>query len=99
NQMTELNRRYKEKYPDFYCEINGVDILQNFINNANPASPDDMSDVAAGLTPRSLRYDNLHPSQQTTGNGGSLTPEFALDYGANVNANFVHQFLINKGWL
>lgn len=99
NQMTELNRRYKEKYPDFYCEIDGVDVLQNFINNANPNSPDDMSDVAAGLTPRSLRYDNLHPSQQITGNGGSLTPEFALDYGANVNANFVKQFLINKGWL
>ncbi|ATV25065.1 hypothetical protein [Pectobacterium phage PEAT2] len=99
NQMTELNRRYKEKYPEFYCEINGVDILQNFINNANPNSPDDMSDVAAGLTPRSLRYDNLHPSQQISGNGGSLTPEFALDYGANVNANFVYQFLMNKGWL
>ncbi|WP_227667554.1 TolB-like translocation protein [Klebsiella quasipneumoniae] len=99
NQMTELNRRYKEKYPDFYCEIDGVDVLQNFINNANPNSPDDMSDVEAGLTPRSLRYDNLHPSQQITGNGGSLTPEFALDYGANVNANFVKQFLINKGWL
>lgn len=99
NQMTELNSRYKEKYPDFYCEIDGVDVLQNFINNANPDSPDDMSDVASGLTPRSLRYDNLHPSQQITGNGGSLTPEFALDYGANVNANFVKQFLINKGWL
>ena len=99
NQMTELNRRYKEAYPEFYCEINGVDILQNFINNANPDSPDDMSDVAAGLTPRSLRYDNLHPSQQINGNGGSLTPEFALDYGANVNANFVYQFLMNKGWL
>lgn len=99
NQMTELNRRYKEKYPEFYCEINGVDILQNFINNANPDSADDMSDVAAGLTPRSLRYDNLHPSQQINGNGGSLTPEFALDYGANVNANFVYQFLMNKGWL
>lgn len=99
NQMTELNRRYKEKYPEFYCEINGVDILQNFINNANPDSPDDMSDVAAGLTPRSLRYDNLHPSQQISGNGGSLTPDFALDYGANVNANFVYQFLMNKGWL
>ncbi|WP_227667557.1 hypothetical protein [Klebsiella quasipneumoniae] len=99
NQMTELNRRYKEKFPDFYCEIDGVDVLQNFINNANPDSPDDMSDVASGLTPRSLRYDNLHPSQQITGNGGSLTPEFALDYGANVNANFVKQFLINKGWL
>ncbi|MFK3705567.1 TolB family protein [Klebsiella sp. NPDC088457] len=25
NQMTELNRRYKEAYPEFYCEINGVD--------------------------------------------------------------------------
>ena len=99
NQMTELNRRYKEKYPDFYCEIDGVDIRQNFINNANPDSPDDMSDVASGLTPRSLRYDNLHPSQQITGNGGSMTPEFALDYGANVNANFVKQFLINKGWI
>ncbi|HBR1515741.1 TPA: hypothetical protein L9L67_005364, partial [Klebsiella quasipneumoniae subsp. quasipneumoniae] len=99
NQMTELNRRYKEKYPDFYCEIDGVDVLQNFINNANPDSPDDMSDVASGLTPRSLRYDNLHPSQQITGNGGSLTPELALDYGANVNANFVHQFLMKKGWL
>lgn len=99
NQMTELNSRYKEKYPDFYCEIDGVDVLQNFINNANPDSPDDMSDVASGLTPRSLRYDNLHPSQQITGTGGSLTPEFALDYGANVNANFVKQFLINKGWL
>lgn len=99
NQMAELNRRYKEAYPEFYCEINGVDILQNFINNANPDSPDDMSDVAAGLTPRSLRYDNLHPSQQISGNGGSLTPELALDYGANVNANFVYQFLMNKGWL
>ena len=99
NQMMELNSRYQDKYPDLYCGINGVDVRQNFINNANPSSPDDMSDVAAGLTPRSLRYDNLHPSQQITGNGGSLTPEFALDYGANVNANFVKQFLNNKGWL
>ncbi|WP_254067442.1 hypothetical protein [Klebsiella sp. Q2] len=99
NQMMELNSRYQDKYPDLYCGINGVDVRQNFINNANPNSPDDMSDVEAGLTPRSLRYDNLHPSQQITGNGGSLTPEFALDYGANVNANFVKQFLINKGWL
>lgn len=99
NQMMELNSRYQDKYPDLYCGINGVDVRQNFINNANPNSPDDMSDVEAGLTPRSLRYDSLHPSQQITGNGGSLTPEFALDYGANVNANFVKQFLINKGWL
>lgn len=58
-----------------------------------------MEDVAAGLTPRSLRYDPLHPSQQINGNGGSLTPELALDYGANVNATFTRDVLNNKGWL
>lgn len=99
NQMTELNSRYQDKYPDFYCEIDGVDIRQNFINHANPASAGDMEDVAAGLTPRSLRYDPLHPSQQINGNGGSLTPELALDYGANVNATFTRDVFNNKGWL
>ncbi|MCJ1857473.1 MULTISPECIES: TolB-like translocation protein [Klebsiella pneumoniae complex] len=99
NRVMELNRRYKEKYPDFYCEIDGVDIRQNFINHHNPASDDDVADIAAGLTPRSLRYDSLHPSQQINGNGASLTPELALDYGANVNAKFVHQFLLKKGWV
>lgn len=99
NQMTELNHRYQDKYPDFYCGIGNVDIRQNFINHANPASSGDMEDVAAGLTPRSLRYDPLHPSQQIIGNGGSLTPELALDYGANVNATFTRDVLNNKGWL
>lgn len=99
NKMTELNHRYQDKYPDFYCAIGNVDIRQNFINNANPASSGDMEDVAAGLTPRSLRYDPLHPSQQINGNGGSLTPELALDYGANVNAIFTRDVLNNKGWL
>ncbi|MEX0567141.1 TolB family protein [Raoultella terrigena] len=99
NQMTELNHRYQDKYPDFYCEIDGVDIRRNFINHANPASAGDMEDIAAGLTPRSLRYDPLHPSQQINGNGGSLTPEFALDYGANVNATFTCDVFNNKGWL
>lgn len=99
NQMTELNHRYQDKYPDFYCEIDGVDIRRNFINHANPASAGDMEDVAAGLTPRSLRYDPLHPSQQINGNGGSLTPELALDYGANVNATFTRDVFNNKGWL
>ncbi|MEX9823962.1 TolB family protein [Raoultella planticola] len=99
NQMTELNHRYQDKYPDFYCGIGNVDIRQNFINHANPASSGDMEDVAAGLTPRSLRYDPLHPSQQINGNGGSLTPELALDYGANVNATFTRDVLNNKGWL
>ena len=99
NQMTELNHRYQDKYPDFYCGIGNVDIRQNFINNANPASAGDMEDVASGLTPRSLRYDPLHPSQQINGNGGSLTPELALDYGANVNATFTRDVFNNKGWL
>ncbi|CTQ18716.1 conserved hypothetical protein [Klebsiella variicola] len=99
NQMTELNHRYQDKYPDFYCAVGNVDIRQNFINHANPASSGDMEDVAAGLTPRSLRYDPLHPSQQINGNGGSLTPELALDYGANVNATFTRDVLNNKGWL
>ncbi|WP_348857434.1 hypothetical protein [Klebsiella sp. CB_Kp191] len=99
NKMTELNHRYQDKYPDFYCAIGNVDIRQNFINHANPDSSGDMEDVAAGLTPRSLRYDPLHPSQQINGNGGSLTPELALDYGANVNATFTRDVLNNKGWL
>lgn len=99
NQMTELNHRYQDKYPDFYCGIGNVDIRQNFINHANPASAGDMEDVASGLTPRSLRYDPLHPSQQINGNGGSLTPELALDYGANVNATFTCDVFNNKGWL
>ncbi|MEX0519155.1 TolB family protein [Raoultella planticola] len=99
SQMMEINSRWQDKYPEFYCEVGGVDIRENFINHANPASAGDMADVEAGLTPRSLRYDSLHPSQQINGNGGSLTPELALDYGANVNAVFTGDFLTNKGWL
>lgn len=95
-QMQAINSAYKELYPDFYCEIGGVDVRQNFINYANPASANDMADVAAGLTPRSLRYDNLHPSQTIA---TSLDPAYALDAGANVNANFVYQFILSKGWL
>ncbi|HDF2345961.1 TPA: hypothetical protein PC573_001194 [Klebsiella variicola] len=94
--MMALNSGLADKFPDFYCAINGVDIRQNFINHANPVSANDMADVAAGLTPRSLRYDNLHPSQTIA---TSLEPAYALDAGANVNANFVYQFLLSKGWL
>lgn len=99
NQMMDINSRWQDKYPEFYCQVGGVDIRENFINHANPASAGDMADVEAGLTPRSLRYDSLHPSQQINGNGGSLTPELALDYGANVNAVFTRDFLTHKGWL
>ena len=97
--MSLINGMVKEKYPEYYCEINGVDIRQNFINHHNPASSDDVSDIELGLTPRSLRYDNLHPSQQISGSGGSLTPDLALEIGANVNAEFVYQFITSKGWL
>ncbi|WP_228725815.1 hypothetical protein [Klebsiella pneumoniae] len=90
-QMFSLNAAYKRAYPEYYCEINGVDILQNFINHANPNYADDVADVAAGTTPRSLRYDDLHPSQ--------VLQENALHIGADVNAEFIVQFLTKKGWL
>ena len=90
-QMFSLNAAYKRAYPEYYCEINGVDILQNFINHANPNYADDVADVAAGTTPRSLRYDDLHPSQ--------VLQENALHIGADVNAEFIYQYLTKKGWL
>ena len=90
-QMFSLNAAYKRAYPEYYCEIDGVDILQNFINHANPNYADDVADVANGTTPRSLRYDDLHPSQ--------VLQENALHIGADVNAEFIVQFLTKKGWL
>ncbi|XFW64450.1 hypothetical protein AAHT73_09750 [Klebsiella pneumoniae] len=90
-QIFSLNAAYKRAYPEYYCEIDGVDILQNFINHANPNYADDVADVAAGTTPRSLRYDDLHPSQ--------VLQENALHIGADVNAEFIVQFLTKKGWL
>ncbi|PRD12332.1 hypothetical protein CQW29_27080, partial [Pantoea coffeiphila] len=98
-QMMELNSRVKNKFPEFYCEIGGVDIRQNFINHANPASADDMDDVSKGLTPRSLRYDNLHPAQALSGSGGSLAPDYALGIGANINAQFTCDFFQSRGWI
>ncbi|ATM05128.1 hypothetical protein [Raoultella planticola] len=90
-QMFSLNAAYKRAYPEYYCEIDGVDILQNFINHANPNYANDVTDVANGTTPRSLRYDDLHPSQ--------VLQENALHIGADVNAEFIVQFLTKKGWL
>ncbi|HCB0114783.1 TPA: hypothetical protein MYL73_005402, partial [Klebsiella pneumoniae] len=51
----------------------------------------DVEDIANGITPTSLRQDTLHPSQ-------SLRPN-ALFIGTEVNAIFVHQFMVSKGWL
>ncbi|HHQ5724677.1 TPA: hypothetical protein ACSRGI_005619, partial [Klebsiella variicola subsp. variicola] len=72
------------------------DLLQNFMNHYNPTSPGDVEDINNGVTPRSLRYDNLHPSQSIS---GSVTPEYALYAGADVNAEFVYNFMKLKGWV
>lgn len=91
-----LNATMKRLFPESYCEIDGVDLLQNFMNHHNPNSPGDLEDIANGVTPRSLRYDWLHPSQSLS---NSLTPDYALYVGAEVNAEFVCQFMKRKGWV
>lgn len=91
-----INNLYKQAFPENYCEIDGVDLLQNFMNHYNPAAPGDVEDINNGVTPRSLRYDTLHPSQSTA---GSVTPEYALYAGADVNAEFVYNFMKLKGWV
>ncbi|MFK3705565.1 hypothetical protein ACI2JR_11570 [Klebsiella sp. NPDC088457] len=91
SQVMYLNSELKRLYPGNYCEIDGVDLLQNFKNHYNPDSPQDVEDIANGITPTSLRQDTLHPSQ-------SLRPN-ALFVGTEVNAIFVHQFMVSNGWL
>lgn len=90
-QVMYLNSELKRLYPGNYCEIDGVDLLQNFKNHYNPGYAQDVQDIANGITPTSLRQDTLHPSQ-------SLRPN-ALYIGTEVNAIFVHQFMVSKGWL
>ena len=86
-----LNQQYKKLAPDNYCEIDGVDLLANFNAHYNPAYAQDVTDISNGITPTSLRQDSLHPSQTLQSN--------ALYIGADVNAQFVHQFMVKKGWL
>lgn len=86
-----LNSEYKKLAPDNYCEIDGVDLLANFNAHYNPAYAQDVTDIANGITPTSLRQDSLHPSQTLQAN--------ALYIGADVNAQFVYQFMVKKGWL
>lgn len=86
-----LNSEYKKLAPNNYCEIDGVDLLQNFKNHYNPAYAQDVTDISNGITPTSLRQDSLHPSQTLQAN--------ALYIGADVNAQFVYDKLIEKGWL
>ena len=86
-----INAGLKAAFPEYYCEIDGVDLLQNFKNHYNPANATDVQNIADDTTPSSLKYDTLHPSQ-TLMSG-------ALYVGAEVNANFVCQFLKHKGWV
>ena len=90
-QVMYLNSELKRLYPGNYCEINGVDLLQNFKNHYNPAYAQDVTDIANGVTPTSLRQDTLHPSQTLQAN--------ALYIGTEVNAIFINQFMVSKGWL
>ncbi len=80
NNVSRLNAALKAKYPSFYCEIDNIDILQNFKNHGTTAQ--DQIDVSNGITPTSLRSDNLHPNSD----------------GVEVNAQFIYQFLQAKGW-
>lgn len=86
-----INAAFKNYWPGNYCEIDGVDLLQNFKNHFNPENETDVKNIADDTTPSSLKYDTLHPSQVLM-NG-------ALYIGAEVNARFVYQFMKMKGWV
>lgn len=88
--LAALNANLKTQFPNNYCEIGGIDLLQNFKNHQNTAYDNDVADVSNGITPRSLRSDNIHPSED-------LQPN-ALHVGAQVNAEFIAQFIKLKGW-
>lgn len=90
-EIALINSLYKKAFPENYCEIDCVDLLQNFMNHHNPQSKQDLEDIKAGITPSSLRADELHPS--ITKNDG------ALYAGTEVNAEFVAKFLKLKGWV
>lgn len=90
-RIAAINAGLKQMFPHNYCEINGVDLLQNFKNHYNPANATDVQNIADDTTPASLKYDTLHPSQTLQSN--------ALYIGAEVNGRFVKDFIIYKGWI
>lgn len=100
-QAIALNRKLKELYPENYCEIDGIDLFQYFLNHHNPNFAGDVEDVAVFKSPRTLRYDNLHPSLSKIvgANGASPFAEYALWVGAEIIAEFIYQFLLKKGWV
>ncbi|WNN42772.1 hypothetical protein [Winslowiella toletana] len=100
-QMAALNAALKSEFPEFYCEIDGVDLRANFIAHGNPDYERDAELMAQDATPNTLRYDVLHPAQTLTpgASGVSLSPEYALGVGAEINAEFVYNFMKLKGWV
>lgn len=90
------NGMIKKKYPELWCEIDGVDMRENFVNNYNPAYSQDVSDFGNDIPPTSLKYDGLHPSQSKE---TSNAPEYALQVGADVNAEFIFQKFQLLGWV
>lgn len=90
-QIHTLNQMLKAAFPNYYCEINGIDLMQNFKNGYNPANATDVQNIADDTTPDSLRTDALHPSQ--------VLKSGALEIGAERNANFIYQFMQLKGWV
>lgn len=90
------NGMIKKKYPEPWCEIDGVDMRENFVNNYNPAYSQDVSDFGNDIPPTSLKYDGLHPSQSKE---TSNAPEYALQVGADVNAEFIFQKFQLLGWV
>lgn len=90
NNLDSLNATLKVRYQKNYCEINGVDALQNFMRHYNPKNKQDVNDIRSGVTPTSLRMDRLHPSDTKM--------KGALYVGTDVNAEFVARFVELKGW-
>lgn len=88
--VSTYNALLKSTYPNNFCEISGVNMLQNFNNSYNPDYAQDVTDIGNGVTPSSLRYDSLHPSRYRQTN--------ALRSGVQVNAEFVAKFIKSKGW-
>ncbi|ELW9393454.1 hypothetical protein SIO57_005240 [Klebsiella pneumoniae] len=84
NAVHTVNAIYKSLYPENYCEVNGVDLLENFRNHYDPDDPDDVAAFNAGTVPPSLinTGDTLHPNNA----------------GIAINAEFIYQFLTEKGW-
>lgn len=90
------NSMLKKQFPKLWCEIDGVDMRQNFIEHYNPAYAQDVSDYNNDIPPTSLKYDGLHPSQSKE---TSNAPEYALKIGADVNAEFTFQKFQLLGWI